>query len=241
MRQRKVERRKSSEDWGDEFALTLSAEGGAPFLTFSAPVVEAIRYLLGRLSRQGVLPERLAVTSTLRQEGVTTISRALGTVMANDLPVSVCVVEVNWWWPAAAPPGAPFTRGLGGLLREETTLDEALVRTNRPNLTLLPAHQVDLVSRPVFARSKQLVDVLDTLNERFDYVLLDVPALQATSDALHLASLGDAAALVVRQGATPLKYVQQALDELRFMPVVGTILNDVKLATPAWAQLYVPQ
>jgi Mrp family chromosome partitioning ATPase len=239
-RRKRVERRESSEDWGDEFALTLSAEGSMPFMTFSAPVVEAIRYLLGRLTRQGVLPERLALTSTLRQEGVTYISRALGTVMANDLPVNVCVVEMNWWWPAAVPPGAPFTRGLGGLLRGETTLEEALVRTSRPNLTLLPARQVDLVSRPVFARSQQLLDVLGALNERYDYVLLDIPALQATSDALHLASLGEAAALVVRQGATPLNYVQQALDELSFMPVVGTILNDVKLATPEWARLYVP-
>lgn len=240
MSRKKLERLESSEDWGDAFALTLSAEGGAPFMTFSAGVVEAIRYLLGRLSRQGVLPTRLALTSALRQEGVTYISRALGTVMANDLPVNVCAVELNWWWPAAVPPGAPFTQGLGGLLRGEITLEEALVPTNRPNLTLLPARRVDLVNRPVYARSKELAEVIDTLAERYDYVLLDVPALQATSDALHLATLGEAAALVVRHGATPVNLVQQALEELSFMPLVGTILNDVELATPEWALRYVP-
>lgn len=240
MSRNKVERLESSEDWGDAFALTLSAEGGAPFITFSPGVVEEIRYLLGRMSRQGVLPNRLALTSVLRQEGVTYISRALGTVMANDLPVNVCIVETNWWWPAAVPPGAPFTRGLGGVLRGEATLEEALVPTNRPNLALLPARQVDLVNRPVFARSNELKETIDALAGRFDYVLVDVPALQATSDALHLATLGEAAALVVRHGATPVNLVKQALDELSFMPVVGTILNDVELATPDWALRYVP-
>ena len=240
MFKKKADKLESSEDWGDAFALTLSAEGGAPFMTFAPGVVEEIRYLLGRLSRQGVLPNRLALTSALRQEGVTYISRALGTVMANDLPVSVCVVEANWWWPAAVPPGAPLTRGLGGLLRGETTLEAALVPTNRPNLSLLPARQVDLVNRPVFARSKELVETIEALSERFDYVLLDIPALQATSDALQLATLGEAVALVVRHGATPVNRVKEALNELSFMPIVGTILNDVELATPDWALRYVP-
>jgi MinD-like ATPase involved in chromosome partitioning or flagellar assembly len=80
-------------------------------------------------------------------------------------------------------PGAPFTQGLGGLLRGEIPLEEALVATNRPNLALLPARRVDLVSRPVYARSKELAEVIDALAERYDYVLLDVPALQATSDS----------------------------------------------------------
>lgn len=240
MSRKKQKRLESSQDWGEEFALTLSAEGGLPFITFSAGVVESIRYLLGRLSRQGVLPARLALTSSLRQEGVTYISRALGTVMANDLPVSVCVVELNWWWPAAVPPGAPFTQGLGGVLRGESTLEKALVRTNRPNLALLPARQVDLVQRPVYARSEKLLAVVDQLSEQFDYVLLDVPALQATSDAMHLVTLGEAAALVVRQGATPLNRVQQGLEDLSFMPLVGAVLNNVELATPEWVLRYVP-
>jgi hypothetical protein len=58
---------------------------------------------------------------------------------------------------------------------------------------------------------------------------------------MHLATLGEAAALVVvRHGATPLNLVQQTLDELSFMPLVGTIINDVELATPEWALRYVP-
>ena len=112
--------------------------------------------------------------------------------------------------------------------------------TNRPNLALLPARRVDLVSRPVFARSKQLAEVIEVLGQRFDYVLLDVPALQATRDSMHLATLGEAAAVVVRHGATPLNLVQKTLDELSFMPLVGTIINDVELATPEWALRYVP-
>lgn len=236
----KKKRKIKSSDWGENIALTLSASGGRPFMTFPAGVIESLRYLLAQLNREGGIPRRLVLASALRQEGVTYLSRALGTVMANDLPVDVCVVELNWWWWAPVPAGAK-TAGLAGVLRGEASLDEALVPTQRPNLHLLPAGRVDAINRPVVARSAELRETIDRLGERFDHLLLDIPALLATSDALPLVNLGDAGCLVVRQGVTNIELVQEAQEYLAQIPIAGVIMNQVELATPAWLLKYIPQ
>lgn len=241
MLKKKTAKKQQTRDWGDHYALTLAVEDGPPFMSFSPGVVESLRYMLSRLASQEEIPGSLAFLSALREEGVTYISRALGTVMANDLPVDVCVVELNWWWWAAVPPGAPHTEGLAGVLRGEVTLDEALVETNRDNLTLLPAGRVPLNERPVVARSAALAKTLEALASRYDYLLLDVPAINATSDALPLASLADAACLVVRQGVTSMEKVQLAIDDIEHLPVLGVVMNHVEMATPEWLFKYVPQ
>lgn len=237
----KKKRKKQTTDWGERIALTLAAESGRPFMTFSAAVVESLRYLLAHLNRENGIPQRLVLASALRQEGVTYLSRALGTVMANDMPVDVCVVELNWWWWASVPPGAPSTTGLAGVLRGEAELDQALVRTQRPNLHLLPAGRVSAIERPVVARSAGLRETIDLLHERFDYLLLDIPALLATSDALPLVTLADAGCLVVRQGVTSIEHVQEAQEYLAQIPIAGVIMNQVELATPSWLLKYIPQ
>lgn len=238
---RKKKPKKQTTDWGERIALTLSTEGGRPFITFPAPVVESLRYLLAHLNREDGIPRRLVLASALRQEGVTYLARALGTVMANDLLVDVCVVELNWWWWSALPPGIPQTSGLAGVLRGEATLDQVLVHTGRPNLHLLPSGRVNVINRPVLARSPRLKETIATLSERFDYLLLDIPALLATSDALPLVTLGDAACLVVRQGVTHIDRIQEAQEYLAQIPIAGVIMNQVDLATPDWLLKYIPQ
>ena len=71
---------------------------------FPAPLVESMRYLVGRfqLGEKVELPRRLGVISALHGEGVTTISRTLSAVIAHDLDVRVCWVDFSWPSPRSA-------------------------------------------------------------------------------------------------------------------------------------------
>jgi hypothetical protein len=133
------------------------------------------------------------------------------------------------------------TTGLAAVLTEELTLDQALVQTALPNLALLPAGGLSPAQRPAMARSDTLRTCIAQLSRRFDHILLDVPAILATSDAIALASLGAACCVVVRQGVTPVSNVRRALDDVKHLSILGVLLNQNQTVLPRWVNALIPQ
>ncbi|MCP4427750.1 MAG: CpsD/CapB family tyrosine-protein kinase [Chloroflexi bacterium] len=221
--------------------LVLSAQDGAPWMTFPAPVVDSLRHMAARAIRNDSLPARLSLLSSLEQEGVTYLSRALGTTMAHDLEATVCVVELNWWRPSDEPLTVAASGGIAAVLAGKVALDEAVLSTGLPNLFLLPAGKVAIEERAVLARSSILKETINQLGEQFDYLILDIPAVLAANDAIPLASLGDAACLVALQGVTSVGDVRLALDDIDHLPILGVVMNQVHLATPSILLKYIPQ
>jgi Mrp family chromosome partitioning ATPase len=210
-------------------------------MAFASDAVESLRHMITRLGLQEALPTRLVLTSALRQEGVTYTARALAAILANDLLSKVCLVETNWWWPSADLSHLATNGGLAAVVLGTATLDEAIVPTGRANLYLLPAGSMPMLNRPVAARSPALKETIEELAHRFDHLILDVPAVLATSDALALAALGGPCCLVVRQGVTSVEKVRTALDDIQNLPMLGVIMNRAQIATPASLLKFVPQ
>lgn len=246
-------------------ALVLGAPDHAPQRAFPSDVVNNFRHMLTRLTYSEAMQtraiSRISFVSALRQEGVTYTALALATTLAHDIDASVCLVDLNWWSPGLpaalalppqprrwwrkrtqeAAPELPNSPGLAGVLDGSASLDDALLTTAMPNLFLLPAGALPLAQRPIVARSERLRACIETLSQRFRYVLLDVPAVLTTSDAIALASLGEACCMVVRQGVTPVNSVRTALDDLKHLPMLGVVLNQTTVATPRWIRALVPQ
>ena len=74
-------------------------------------------------------------------------------------------------------------------------------------------------------------ELLRSLKRRFSYVLIDTPEATTTSDASLLGSITDGIVLVVRLGATPRAYVEQAYTSLEALGgnVLGTCLTNARL------------
>lgn len=215
--------------------LRLETTGGKPILDLPPVVVARYRRLHTRLAREEPLPHRLGLMAALREEGVTSVALGLAAVMAHDLEARFCLVELNWWWPGlAAQAQMEPSPGLAEIVAEETTPDEALRPTGMENLWLLPAGATEEAARPRLAQSQALKAALETLDERFDHLLLDIPAILATNDAAPLAAQADGLCLVIRQGVTPIPLIRQALDEVEHLPIRGVVLNGERTATPRW-------
>ena len=219
-----------------ELSLRLESEDGMIVMTFHSELVKSLRRSISRLISKKALPARLAMLASLRQEGTTFLSRALATTLANDLDASVCAVELNWWWPEQTWAAISGNAGLAAVLTERIKLKDAIIRTNRPNLTILPAGNLAVSDRPVFARSSLLKEILYQLNEQYKYLILDIPTILATNDTIPLASLGDACCLVIQQGITPIEKVRTALDEVDQLKLLGVILNKARTTTPSFLQ-----
>lgn len=229
-------------------------------------MVRSLRYMLTRLTATQELPKRVAVTSALSGEGVTTLALALAATLANDTGARVGLVELNWWSPGllrilsqasqieaspkrkgALPPEprllASFAQqyGLADYLEGRASLDEVLLQSDMPNLSLVPAGELAARQQPIIARSQALQAAIDELAERFDYLILDLPAVLNSSDAIVLASLAKACCFVVQQGVTSRGQVQNALDDIKHLPVLGVLLNQSQIKTPQWLQAFMPQ
>ena len=196
-------------------------------------VVENVRQLLTRLRKDGELPKRLAMISAIRGEGVTFLTHALAVTLANDSGAKVCIVDLNWWWPANYEFLDEEIAGLASVLAGEKKLDDVLVEFESANLSLLPAGNLPKESRPRTARSERLLEILSVLDKRFDHLIMDIPAVLSTSDSVPLASLSDSCCMIIRQGVTPKEDVNQALDEISHIPQLGVILNQYKFETPS--------
>jgi succinoglycan biosynthesis transport protein ExoP len=218
--------------------LRVAAKFSVVMASYPAEQVEALNYLLARASRQQALPRRLALLAPLRQEGVTYLSRALAAAMAYDLGATVCAVELNWHWPS--PETCDQRPGLADVVCGNVPLSEALVSMTDSCSAWLPAGRLEAGQRSRAARSPALAAVLAELDRQFDYLILDLPAICATSDAMTLASHSTGGWLVVSQGGSSVSTTQQALKEIAPLPVLGVLMNRVKLKTPRFWLQFVP-
>jgi Mrp family chromosome partitioning ATPase len=209
----------------------ISPDGTRIHMTPSR-VAAALRFFLARVQLHDAegFPSRLAITAALLGEGVTYLTRSIASVLAYDTPASVSVVDLNWKRPprpsdkeeASPPERRP---GLADVLESGVPLNDVIEPTTNSRLVLIPAGEVPVARRPALAASNALDDVLNELESRFDHVLLDLPPVLASSEAMNLAQLADAYVLVVRQGATSEAQVEAALEEMQGAEALGVILN----------------
>jgi Mrp family chromosome partitioning ATPase len=176
-------------------------------------LIDSLRHLVTKMSRAQKMPQRLAVVSALRQEGVSYVTQALATIMAHDLNRRICLVDLNWWWPSIQ-------------MRELARYYPGMLPT---------------MQRPVIARGVALQNAIIELSKHFDHLILDVPAILSSSDAIPLASLGDACCLVVQQGISSRSTVKRATTEIDHLPMLGVVMNRVQVSTPPWLLRWIPQ
>jgi Mrp family chromosome partitioning ATPase len=224
-------RKKNSQDALDGSSpITLKGKDGKDLLTIPENIILDLRRMVTRIDRVDKLPARLSLTSAISGEGVTFISRALAAIISNDLDRTVCIVELNWWSPSSFI--EPVNGGLAAVLNDEATLEKEIIYSGWKKLSVLPSGSVSSPERPVMARSTALKEVIYQLSDKFDHLILDVPAIRRTSDSIPLASLGNACCLVIQQGITTIEDVKLSLDEIDHLSIIGAILNQVHITTP---------
>lgn len=219
--------------------MVLPAEDGSPLLSYPAGTIDQVCQMMTRIGRDADIPDRMAFVSALRQEGVTYTARATGLVLARAFERTVCVVELNWWWPADLLP-AGNQGGIASILTEEAKLDDVLVPTGVETLTFLPAGKMPRQDRAVLARSQQLRDIINQLSQRYDQLILDIPSILSIGESVPLASLSNGCCLILRQGVTSTDDVREALDEIDHLPMLGVVMNKNTTNTPNWLVKLIP-
>jgi Mrp family chromosome partitioning ATPase len=123
--------------------------------------------------------------------------------------------------------------GLTDCLADDLPIQDSFRGTDLDNLYVVPGGTPTNHSSRLL-RSGALVAAIAEMRQFFDLVIMDVPALLASSDASLLTDLADGAVLVVRAGVTPVKSVERAIRQVDDAKMRGTILNAAESSLPNW-------
>jgi protein-tyrosine kinase len=189
------------------------------------------RVLLGNVANDANASGRaslIVVTSALPGEGKTFCAVNLAMSMAMEVDTTVLLVDADVLRPSLLPRlGLRADRGFIDLLTDSRLpLSSVLLRTNVPNLSILPAGTPNVRSHELLA-SGAMRSLLNDLASRSAscVVIFDSPALLLTTEAGTLASLAGQVLLVVAAGQTTHRAVAQAMAALEHSPVVLSVLN----------------
>ena len=118
--------------------------------------------------------------------------------------------------------------GASSLIIKRALMEQAVQQTSIDGLDILtsgpkPPNPLELLS---WQDSKNLIV---TLREIYDVIIIDTPAFSKTADALHIASLCDGNLIVARKGATSLTAFGQLKKQLNATgaKILGSVVNEV--------------
>ncbi len=191
---------------------------------------EQYRMLYWRLERaRAERPLKIvALTSAVSGEGKSVTAANLALVAAAaDAKRRVLLVDADLRRPRLHllldVEGRP---GLGELLAQEATAQEVLRQPALSRLTVLPAG-APRDDAGVLIASAAMKRFLEQARAHFDEIYLDAPPVLPVADGALLASMSDAAVLVVRAGETARGLVWQAVESLSGARLLGCVLNGV--------------
>ena len=132
-------------------------------------------------------------------EGKTSLSIQLARVLAEG-PGNVLLIDGDLRRPQVATYLAlEGGIGLADVLAGSVTLDQAVQRALSPRLHVLPAGSAVPNPAELFA-SRPMSLLVETLRERYDYVVIDAPPLLPVADASVVATHADGLLLIARYG-----------------------------------------
>jgi non-specific protein-tyrosine kinase len=170
-------------------------------------------------------PRVIAVTSSVPEEGKTTVAINLASTLA-EAGFSVCLVDADLRRPTVAKVlGLVSPVGLTSVLIQQIALNDALQHAGS-TLYVLASGPTPPNPSEVLA-SSYVRDVIRSLLESVDYVIIDTAPLLPVADGSEVAALADGTLLVARHGVTTDTNVQRSVNTLHRVDakIIGVVLN----------------
>jgi protein-tyrosine kinase len=169
----------------------------------------------------------IMVTSARPGEGKTFTSINLALAFASERDVKALLIDIDTQHPLIPSIlGVPMKKGIVDVLLGDLELSDVLLRTNIPNLTILPAgpggpHVPELFS------SNRMASLMNEIMRRLPdhIIILDTPPCLASSDAAAVVPLVGQVVFIIEAHRTQQEEVETALSVLSTCPRISLLLN----------------
>lgn len=172
----------------------------------------------------------IGVTSAQPSEGKSTVSVNLAYTLA-ELGKSVLIIDDDMRRPAVHDiVGANLSPGVSDILTGKTGLNESIVRyKSTADGTVfdmipggeIPDHPAELLNSNRFGK---MLEVVSTV---FDYVVVDLPPVNAVVDAVTVSKYVDGLVVVIREDHCPRYVLTECIEQLRYAKanILGFVMN----------------
>jgi capsular exopolysaccharide synthesis family protein len=211
-------------------SLPVSLPPDSKLICLTAPEslgAEKFRFLGVRLRQlQNSRPlKKLLITSTIPEEGKSTVSANLATILARKQQPKILLLDGDLRRPSLSKQfGLAKLPGLSEWLHGAPRPIEHIYRLEGPNLWFLPAGHPP--ENPLeLMQSGRLSRLMEQLTAWFDWIIIDSPPVLPLADTSVWARLADGILLVTREGTTKRRQLQAGLQALEESKVLGAVVN----------------
>jgi polysaccharide biosynthesis transport protein len=203
---------------------------GSPFSRFTE-AMRAIKIAID-LKEVGKPNKVIAFTSTLPNEGKSTIAASLAQLIAHA-GIPTILVDCDLRNPSLTRLLAPdATTGFFDLIKEDAQLEDVVWVDQSTGLEFLPQAMKTRSAHTDEALSSEATTVLfDKLRERYEYIFVDCSPLTPVVDVRATSLFVDSYVYVIEWGETRFDIVEHALKEAGgvYEKLVGAVLNKVDM------------
>jgi len=187
---------------------------------------EKFRFLAVRLRqlRQSRPLKKVLITSTIPQEGKSTVAANLACTLARRKQHKTLLLEGDLRRPTVSEKfGLGKLPGLCEWLSGETETRN-IYRLESLGLWVLPAGTTP--QNPLeLMQSGKLAQLMDQLQGWFDWIVIDSPPVLPLADTSIWSRLSDGILLVTRKGTTEKQQLQRGLEALEKSKLLGALVN----------------
>ncbi|MEY2512198.1 MAG: polysaccharide biosynthesis transport protein [Verrucomicrobiota bacterium] len=194
-----------------------------------------VRSSLFFMPYEGPRPKTMLITSSVPNEGKSTISSNLAITMALSGARTLLIDGDLRRGALREAFGVSSTIGFSEVLKQEVNWQEVVVPTTYENLFLLPRGKT--LGQPSEHLLRESTDaLLRDMYDHYDYIIIDSSPVLAADDSTSLAPKIDATLFVVRLSYTSARLTRKSLELLynRQVNVPGVILNYVDTSLPEY-------
>ena len=185
---------------------------------------------------EGKLPRIVLITSTIASEGKSTVAYNLAIAAARSGKRSL-IIELDL---RSSSHGRSVNVGLNAdqqlePLRYFSQANDCIqIVPEIENLYIIPSPGIQRHASSIL-ESNEIKRLIEDARGRFDFVVIDAPALSQSNDALLLEPMTDGLILVTRPGITQQSVMNEAIEQLNESETVrflGAVVNGVEIVMP---------
>jgi capsular exopolysaccharide synthesis family protein len=210
-------------------SLNVSVAPESRLVFFTEPdslAAEKFRFLGVRLRQmqQGRTLKKVLITSTIPEEGKSLVSANLAGVLARRKQ-RVLLIEGDLRRPTLAQRfGLGRLAGIGEWLQGDRETITNIYRLSDFDFWMMPAGDPP-VNPLELMHSGRLARLMESLADRFDWIIVDSPPLLPLADTTVWSRVTDGTLLVARVGITEKAQLQRGLELVKKSNLVGVVLN----------------